>query len=112
MAVLGRPLIDCTASDPNARVWRIAPEDAGAGLDALSPSARRRRLTRRVIATRLARVLRLGWFVLYRSHLRLTTTARHRWTSGTRPPCEYAAAIRGRNYESAPWSASQVRRSS
>lgn len=41
MAVLGRPLIDYTASDPNARVWRIAPDDAGAVLDALSSTARR-----------------------------------------------------------------------
>jgi len=41
MAILGRPLIDNAASDPNARVWRIAPEDAGAVLDALSSSARR-----------------------------------------------------------------------
>jgi hypothetical protein len=40
MAVLGRPLIDYTASDPNARVWRIAPSDARAVLDALSPSSR------------------------------------------------------------------------
>jgi hypothetical protein len=41
MAVLGRPLIDYTASDPNARVWRIAPGDARAVLDALNPSGRR-----------------------------------------------------------------------
>jgi hypothetical protein len=40
MAVLGRPLIDNAASDPNARAWRIGPEDAGAVLDALSSSAR------------------------------------------------------------------------
>jgi hypothetical protein len=42
MAVLGRPLIDNAASDPNARAWRIAPSDAGAVLDALSSSARRK----------------------------------------------------------------------
>jgi hypothetical protein len=41
MAVLGRPLIDNAASDPNARAWRIGPEDARAVLDALSPSSRR-----------------------------------------------------------------------
>jgi hypothetical protein len=41
MAILSRPLIDYTASDPNARVWRIAPDDAGAVLDALSSSSRR-----------------------------------------------------------------------
>jgi hypothetical protein len=41
VAVLGRPLIDNAASDPNARAWRIGPEDAGAVLDALSPSSRR-----------------------------------------------------------------------
>jgi hypothetical protein len=41
-AILSRPLIDYTASDPNARVWRIAPDDAGAVLDALSSSARRK----------------------------------------------------------------------
>ena len=40
MAVLGRLLIDNAASDPNARAWRIGPEDAGAVLDALSSSAR------------------------------------------------------------------------
>ena len=42
MAVLGRPLIDNAASDPNARAWRIGPEDARAVLDALSPSSRRK----------------------------------------------------------------------
>ncbi|MDR3633427.1 MAG: hypothetical protein P4L84_06285 [Isosphaeraceae bacterium] len=42
MAILGRPLIDNAASDPNARAWRIAPDDAGAVLDALSSSARRK----------------------------------------------------------------------
>ena len=42
MAVLGRPLIDNAASDPNARAWRIGLEDARAVLDALSPSSRRK----------------------------------------------------------------------
>ena len=42
MAILGRPLIDNAASDPNARAWRIGPEDARAVLDALSASARRK----------------------------------------------------------------------
>jgi hypothetical protein len=41
VAVLGRPLIDNAASDPNARAWRIGPEDARAVLDALSPISRR-----------------------------------------------------------------------
>ena len=41
MAILGRPLIDNAAADPNARAWRIGPEDARAVLDALSPSSRR-----------------------------------------------------------------------
>lgn len=41
MAILGRPLIDDSASDQSARVWRIAPPDARAVLDALSPSLRR-----------------------------------------------------------------------
>jgi hypothetical protein len=41
VAVLGRPLIDNAASDPNARAWRIGLEDARAVLDALSPSSRR-----------------------------------------------------------------------
>ena len=41
MAILGRPLIDYTASDPKARVWRIGPEDARAVLDALNRSGRR-----------------------------------------------------------------------
>ena len=41
MAILGRPLIDYTASDPNARVWRITPSDAKAVLDALTQSLRR-----------------------------------------------------------------------
>ena len=35
LAILGRPLIDNAASDPNARAWRIGPGDAGAVLDAL-----------------------------------------------------------------------------
>ena len=42
VAVLGRPLIDNAASDPNARAWRIGLEDARAVLDALSPSSRRK----------------------------------------------------------------------
>jgi hypothetical protein len=34
-AIMGRPLIDYPSADPKARIWRIAPADAAAVLEAL-----------------------------------------------------------------------------
>ena len=42
MAILGRPLIDNATSDPNARAWRIGPEDARTVLDSLDRKERQR----------------------------------------------------------------------